>query len=98
VAPLLTPHVAVCTSRLTPLVAAYTSLVTPLHANGLGLGIGHRQYSSGCCEGEGSNFSEKRKSLSTGDRFRLDNFTHGQNSQGSGERLCVCSSKVPVLI
>jgi hypothetical protein len=73
-----------CAPRLTSLVPSCAPLLTPLHANGLSLSIGYRQCGSGCGDGEGSNFSEERKSHSTGDRFRFDDFTHGQNSTEPG--------------
>jgi hypothetical protein len=79
-APLFTSVCAPSAPVLAPLVPSCTPFLTPHHASGLGLGIGYRQCASGCCDGEGSNFSEKRKSPSTGDRFRFDDFTHGQNS------------------
>jgi len=103
-APLHTPLVPCCAPLQTPLVPC----CTPLHASGrshsgrsrsgLSLSIRYRQCGSGCCDGEGSNFSEKGKSHSAGDRFRFDDFIHGQNSTGPGECLCGCNSKVPVLI
>jgi hypothetical protein len=96
-APLLTSVCAPGAPVLAPLVPSCTPLLTPHHASGLGLGIGYCHCASGRCDGEGSNFSEKRKSPSTGDRFRFDDFTHGQNS-ACGECPCGCSSKVAVLI
>src|ERR1700740_2843334 len=83
-APHLTSLVASCAPRLTSLVPSCAPLLTALYANGLSLSIRNRQYDSGCCGGEGSNFSEERKSHSTGDRFRFDDFTHGQNSTEPG--------------
>jgi hypothetical protein len=62
-----------CAPLLTSLVPLCTPILPPFHADGLGLGIGRRQCDSqcgsGCCDGGGGNFSEKRKSPSTGDRF-----------------------------
>jgi len=79
-APLFTSVCAPSAPVLAPLVPSCTPILAPLHASGLGLGIGYCQCGSGCCDGEGSSLSEKRKSRSTRDRFRFDDFTHGQNS------------------
>jgi len=97
-APVLTSLVPSCTPLLASLMPSCAPLLTPLHANGLGLGIGNRQRGSGCCNGEASTLCEKRESLSTRDRFRFDDFTHGQNSTVTGERIRGRHSKVPVLI
>jgi hypothetical protein len=97
-APLLTSLVPSCAPLLASLMPSCAPLLTPFHANGLGLGIGTRQCGSGCCDGEGSNFSEKRESLSTRDRFRFDDFTHGRNSTETGECIRGRHSKVPLLI
>jgi hypothetical protein len=69
-----------CATIIAPLVPSFAPILTPLHAEGLGLGIGYCQCGRGCCSGKGSNFSEKGKSASTGDRFRFADFTHDQNS------------------
>jgi hypothetical protein len=60
-------------------VPSCTPLLTPHHAGSLGLSVGYRQGRSGYGGGERNTFSENRKSLSTGDRFRIENLTHGQN-------------------
>jgi hypothetical protein len=97
-APFLTPFVSSRAPVFTSLVPPRTPFLTPFHANGLGLRIGNGQCGSGCCDGEGSSFSEKRKSSSTGDRFRFDDFTHDQDSMVVGERPCGCQSSAPLLI
>jgi hypothetical protein len=44
---------------IAPLVPSFTPILTLLHAGSLGLGIGYCQCGSGCCDGEGSSFSER---------------------------------------
>ena len=100
-APLLSSRVSACCAdpHVARAVLRAAPLLTPLHAIGLGLGIGSRQCCGGCCAGEGGNFSEERKSASMGDRFRFDDFTHGQHSMEAGDAAYAdANSKVPVLI
>jgi hypothetical protein len=94
-APHLTSLVPSHAPRLASLVPSCAPLLTPVHANGLGLGIGNRQCCGGCCDGEGSNFSEKRERPSTGDRFRFDDFAHGQTPRMGVNAYADVNSKFP---
>jgi hypothetical protein len=75
-APFLTSFRAPHAPVLASLVPSRAPVLTPDHASGLGLSIGNRQGGNGCEDRKGCDFSEKRKSPSTGNRS--DDFTHGQ--------------------
>jgi hypothetical protein len=83
-ASLLTSRVPSCAPILTSCVSSRAPLLAPRHANGLSLGIRTRQSDRGCGDGKGSDFSEKRKSPSAGNRFQFDEFIHGQVSTEAG--------------
>ena len=80
-APLLASICAPCAPVFTSILPSCTPLLTPHHAGSLGLSVGYRQGRSGHGGGERNTFSENRKSLSTGDRFRIEDLTHGQYLQ-----------------
>jgi hypothetical protein len=79
-------------------VPSCAPFLTPLHANGLSLSIRNHWCYGGYRDAEGGNFSEKRERPSTGDRFRFDDFAHGQTPRRVVNTHADVNSKMPVLI